>query len=104
MHPEIERRRPELMALCKRHGVERLEIFGSAARAGDFSTVQSDVDFLVTFTPAARNNLTAFLDLEEALAKLLGRSVDLVEREAVEVSRNFIRRRRILEEAETVHG
>ena len=43
-------------------------------------------------------------NLKEALENLLGRSVDLVEREAVEASRNFIRRRAILREAETVYG
>ena len=37
-------------------------------------------------------------------APLLGRRVDLIEREAVEASRNFIRRRAILDEAEIVYG
>ncbi len=64
----------------------------------------SDADFLVTFKPAARNDLAAFTDLKEALERLLGRPVDLIEREAVEASRNFIRRRAILKEAETVYG
>ena len=32
------------------------------------------------------------------------RVVDLVEREAIEASRNFIRRRAILKEARTVYG
>jgi len=58
----------------------------------------------VTFEPGTRDNLVAFVDLKEALEKLLGRAVDLVEREAVEASRNFIRRRAILKEAETVYG
>jgi len=44
------------------------------------------------------------VDFKEALEALLGRPVDLVEREAVEASRNYIRRRRILTEAETVYG
>jgi len=35
---------------------------------------------------------------------VLGRPVDLVERELVEKSRNFIRRRAILKEAESVYG
>jgi uncharacterized protein len=69
-----------------------------------FDPNRSDADFLVTFSPAARNDLAAFVDLKEALEDLLGRPVDLVEREAVEASRNFIRRRAILSEAETVYG
>jgi hypothetical protein len=39
--------------------------------------------------------------LKDALEQLLGRPVDLVEREAGEASRNFIRRRAILNESET---
>jgi predicted nucleotidyltransferase len=104
MHAEIEKRRRELVALCRRHGVERLEAFGSAVRAGDFALSRSDADFLVTFVPAVRNNLSAFVDFKDAVERLLGRPVDLVEREAVEPSRNFIRRRRILAEAEAIYG
>jgi predicted nucleotidyltransferase len=104
MHADIAEKRPALAALCRRFGVERLQLFGSAVRAADFDPTRSDVDFLVTFTPQARNELAAFLDFKEALEALFGRPVDLVEREAVEASRNFIRRRRILGEAEAVYG
>jgi hypothetical protein len=84
--------------------VARLEIFGSAARGGGFDPVRSDMDFLVTFTPDARDDLAGFADFKEALEVLLGHPVDLVEREAVEASRNFIRRRSILGGAEAVYG
>ncbi len=104
MHPEIADKRDALIALCKRYDVARLEVFGSALRAADFDPARSDVDFLVTFALQSRDNLAAFVDLKEALEALLGRPVDLVERQAVEASRNFIRRRRILEEAEAVYG
>jgi predicted nucleotidyltransferase len=103
MHAEIADKRDALIALCKRYDVARLEVFGSALRAADFDPARSDVDFLVTFAPYSRDNLAAFVDLKEALEALLGRPVDLVERQAVEASRNFIRRR-ILEEAEAVYG
>lgn len=82
----------------------RLEVFGSAARGGDFNPAHSDADFLVTFAPAARNDLGAFTDFKDELEALLGRPVDLVERAAVEASRNYIRRRRILAEAKAVYG
>jgi predicted nucleotidyltransferase len=104
MLTEIEQKRDALAALCRRYGAARLEVFGSAARGADFDPDRSDADFLVTFTPAARNDLGAFVDLKEGLEKLLGRPVDLVEREVIEGSRNFIRRRAILREAETVYG
>ncbi|MCB1885603.1 MAG: nucleotidyltransferase domain-containing protein [Geminicoccaceae bacterium] len=103
MHASLHERRAAIEALCRRFGAVRLEVFGSARR-GDFDPDASDADFLVTFAPDRRDDLAAFLDLKEALEALLGRRVDLVEREAVEASRNPIRRRRILAEAETVFG
>jgi predicted nucleotidyltransferase len=104
VRPDIAEKREALAEIRQRYGVERLEVFGSAARGADFDRDRSDADFLVTFAPAARNDLAAFADLKDAPEKLLGRSVDLVEREAIETSRNFIRRRAILNEAETVYG
>jgi len=104
MQSEIDDERETLAALCRRFGVARLEVFGSAARGAGFDPKRSDADFLVTFTLAARNDLTAFADLKDALERLLQRPVDLVEREAVEASRNFIRRRAILSEAQTIYG
>ena len=104
MQADIDKKRDALAAICRRYGVARLEVFGSAARGAGFDPNRSDADFLVTFGPAARNDLAAFADLKEALEKLLGRPVDLVEREALEASRNFIRRRAILKEAETIYG
>ncbi len=104
MHRDIAERRLKLAQLCQRYGAIRLEVFGSAARSDDFDPARSDADFLVTFTPAARNDLAAFVDFKDELEALLGRPVDLVERAAVEASRNYIRRRRILAEAEAVYG
>jgi predicted nucleotidyltransferase len=104
MQADIDEKRDALAAVCRRYGVARLEVFGSAARGAGFDPNRSDADFLVTFMPAARNDLAAFADLKDALEKLLGRRVDLVEREAVEASRNFIRRRAILKQAERVYG
>ncbi len=104
MEANIDQKRDALAAICRRYHVARLEVFGSAARGGDFDPGRSDADLLVTFKPAVRNDLAAFADLKEALERLLGRPVDLIEREAVEASRNFIRRRAILKEAQTVYG
>jgi len=104
MHSDIASRQPELVDLCRRFGVARLEVFGSAARGFDYQPQSSDADFLVTFEPSMRNDLAAFSDFKEALESLLRRPVDLVERETVEASRNYVRRRRILAEAEPIYG
>ena len=102
-HPAIADKREALGALCNRFGVRRLEVFGSAARGTDFDPGRSDADFLVSFLSAA-SGLSRFMDFKEALEEVLGRPVDLVEREAIEGSRNYIRRRGILAEAEPVYG
>ena len=104
MLPLIEQHRTEIAALCRRFGVKRLDVFGSAARAKDFDPARSDVDLLVEFEPASGNDFSAFVDLKEALEHVLGRSVDLVDRQAVVTSRNYIRRRLILKQAEPIYG
>jgi uncharacterized protein len=101
---DLDEKRDAVAEICRRHGVARLEVFGSAARGTDFDPSRSDADFLVTFDPVARYDLAAFVDLKEARENLFGRPVDLVERETIEGSRNFIRRRAILKEAETIYG
>lgn len=73
----------EIAALCRRFGVRRLDVFGSAVR-DDFDPAHSDVDFLVDFEPdEERNRFRDYFDLREALAGLLGRPVDLVMARAV---------------------
>ena len=106
MHPAIEAKRESLAALCRRHGVRRLEVFGSAARGSDFDPARSDADFLVTFDDVSpdTDDLRRLLDLADALEHVLGRSVDVVERRSMEASRNYIRRRAVLREATPIYG
>lgn len=93
----------EIRALCRKHRVRELYLFGSAAR-NDFRP-DSDVDLLVVFEPGAERPWAGhFSDLEADLSRLLGREVDLVSRRAVEQSRNWIRRRAILEEARLLYA
>jgi predicted nucleotidyltransferase len=103
MLPDILNHRDEIADLSRRYGVRRLEVFGSAARGADFDPERSDIDFLVDFGDRPVS-MTAFLDFKEALEALVGRSIDLVERQAVEQSRNYIRRRAILADAEAVYA
>jgi uncharacterized protein len=102
MHPLILAKRDQLAAACRRHGVIRLDVFGSAARGRDFDPARSDADFLVDF--ASTNARDHYLDLEEELELILGRKVDLLDRRAIEASRNYIRRETILNGAEAVYA
>lgn len=106
MHREIADRHAALADLCRQFEVARLEVFGSAARGDDFDLAHSDADFLVTFAPSAdlATAMDRFFGLQTALEALLGRPVDLVERPALVASRNYIRRRAILAEAEPVYA
>lgn len=74
----IEAHRTEIAALCRRYHVERLELFGSAARGTDFDPQRSDIDLLVTYQPQAAPGFNDYFDLSEQLAALLARPVDLV--------------------------
>lgn len=71
--------RRELEETCRRHGVVRLELFGSASGSA-FNPDRSDVDFLVQFADGYDLGpwLSEYFKLKKELEDLLGRSVDLV--------------------------
>jgi predicted nucleotidyltransferase len=74
----IEQHRPEVAVLCRRFGVQSLEVFGSAAD-GAFDTAQSDIDFLVEFSQDDAGSLFhRYFGLQETLEQLFTRKIDLV--------------------------
>jgi len=83
MHPTIAQHLPAISNICQRFHIQRLELFGSAARASDFDLERSDADFLVEFVPGTQARLHDFLGAKAALEGALGREVDLVEVGAV---------------------
>lgn len=99
MHTLIASHQAEIVDLCRRFCVERLYLFGSA-NGESFDPARSDVDFLVDFAPATpREHATRYFGLLQALERLLGRHVDLVElkairnpyfREEVEATRSLV--------------
>jgi predicted nucleotidyltransferase len=93
--------RERLRPFCLQNPVEKLEVFGSVARGE--AGAQSDVDLLVTFAPSARFGMFVFLDLKSELEGLLGCAVDLLERPAVESSRNRFLKHYILRSARTIY-
>ena len=88
-----------LTELCRKWKVKELSLFGSILR-DDFSP-SSDVDVLVSFEPTAPWSLLDLMEIKEQLEVLFGRSVDLVEKEAL---RNPWRKRRILSTYEVVYA
>ena len=78
----LDEKREELLALCRRHRVKSLDVFGSVDtdRFGE----SSDLDFLVEFLeeePVARSE--AFFGLLADLEDLFDRRIDLVVDSAV---------------------
>jgi hypothetical protein len=70
----VEAHRGQIKALVARHKGRAVALFGSVARGDE--THESDVDFLVEFEPGS--SLFDLADLEDELASLLGRRVDVV--------------------------
>ena len=79
MHQLITGKQEEIAAICRRHRVERLEVFGSAARGTDFDPLRSDIDFLVEYEPPLLPGLLERrMQLQDDLQEVLNRKVDLV--------------------------
>lgn len=91
-----------IAAFCERWQVAELALFGSAVRE-DFGP-ESDVDVLISFDPRARRTLFDIVRMQDELSRMFDRRVDLVTRAAVEGSRNYIRRKAILESAQVVYA
>lgn len=71
----------EISAYCRTQPIQRLSVFGSVLRQ-DFSP-QSDVDLLVEFVPGARITYFDLYDMQQSLAALIGREVDLLTAQAI---------------------
>lgn len=92
----------QITAFCRRWKIARLEVFGSVLR-DDFGP-DSDLDVLVTFLPGVKRGLLDLAAAQTELEAILGRPVDLVTRAGIERSRNWIRRREILESARLLYA
>jgi predicted nucleotidyltransferase len=91
-----------LSDFCQRWKISELALFGSVLRR-DFRP-DSDVDVLATFEEGARWSLFDLVRMQNELENLFGRQVDLVERNAIEKSENYIRRKNILSNLEVIYA
>jgi predicted nucleotidyltransferase len=82
--------------LCRRHGIQELSVFGSAAR-GDMGP-ESDIDIMVEFFPGVVHGWDYF-GIETELAQMFGRHVDLATKKWLKPDL----RARILPEARIVY-
>ncbi len=99
MNPNLTIEHDLLAAFCRKNGIRRLAIFGSALRE-DFRQ-DSDVDVLVEFDPAHIPTLFDMAEMEQELSEVFGgRKVDL--RTPEDLSRYF--RDEVLAEAEVQYA
>ncbi|MBS9768039.1 MAG: nucleotidyltransferase domain-containing protein [Flavobacteriaceae bacterium] len=72
----------KLQALCEKHKVASLYLFGSAT--GSSFNEQSDIDFLVSFKPIdLADYFSNYMSLKNKLKELFNREVDLVEQQTL---------------------
>ncbi len=93
----------QLAEFCRKWKIVRLELFGSALRE-DFNVEKSDLDLLVTFDAGVEWSGYDHVHMQDDFAALVGRAVDLISRKAIEESKNWIRRKHILEAARVVYA
>ncbi len=95
----LELKRQAIAEACVRHGVVRLDAFGSALR-DDFRSGESDLDLLVEFGPMEPyDRVDAYFGMLEELRALLGLEIDLVMAGAVKnpyIARDIERTKRTL--------
>lgn len=85
MPPRIPVDQAAIREFCRRHGIRRLALFGSVIR--DDFTDASDVDVLVEFHPGRTPGFFGLVRMQDELAGILGRRVDL--RTPQDLSRYF---------------
>ena len=94
--------RKKIASFCRRWKVVEFSLFGSVLRE-DFHP-DSDIDVLVRFAPDASVSLFDLVEMQDELKDVFGRDVDLVEKEAIQQSENYIRRKSILENAKVIYA
>ncbi len=94
---DIDRRRIE--EFCRKWKIREFSLFGSVLR-DDFGP-ESDIDVLVSFEPDAPWSLWDLVDMHEELKELLGREVDVVDKDAL---RNPFRRHAILTTKQVIYA
>lgn len=98
--PQLELPLDKIAEFCRKWQITEFALFGSVLR-DDFRP-DSDVDVLVTHAPDAHYSLFDHVHMQDELAEILGRQVDLVDRRGVERSRNYIIRKEILKSAKVL--
>lgn len=90
-----------IIGFCQRFKIKELAVFGSILR--DDFTADSDIDFLITLTSDIKLNLTLFESMETELKNLVNRDIDIVLKDNLKRSSNWIRKKEILTTAKVIY-
>jgi len=93
----------QIKTFCQRWQIIEFALFGSVLR-DDFHPDSSDIDVLVTLSPEAKRGLLETIQMRDELETIFDRKVDLVVKTALEKSENWLRRKNILESAQTIYA
>lgn len=99
MNEQVQLDRNALTMFCRKWRIRELSLFGSALR-DDFGP-NSDLDFLVSFDMESDWDLFDLIEMKTELENQFGRSVDLVEKEAL---RNPWRRYEIMKTRKVLYA
>ena len=91
-----------LRRFCEKRRIQRLDVFGSAARGE--AGPGSDVDLLVTLDESSPVSVAELLEMAGEAEEVVGRPVDFVLRPSLEKSPNRSAREHILSTAVCVYG
>lgn len=91
----------EIAQLCQRWNITQLALFGSVLN--DQFHDDSDIDLLISFAPNARQGLLTLAKIKYELEAKIGRKVDIVHKESIENSENWIRCNEILNHTQIIH-
>jgi uncharacterized protein len=102
MMTAIELSMERIIEFCQQWQVTEFALFGSVLR-DDFRP-DSDIDVMVQFHPDAHPTFLSLDQMEAELQTIFDRKVDLITRQGIETSRNYLRRREILSSAQVIYA
>ncbi len=92
----------EIAEFCHKRQVTEFALFGSVLRR-DFRP-DSDIDVMVEFHPEAHPTFSTLDKMEAELKTIFDREVDLITRQGIETSRNYLRRQEILSSVQVIYA
>lgn len=88
---------------CQKWKITEFALFGSVLR-DDFQQDRSDIDVLVSFDQDAHWTLFDLVDVEDSLSVLFAKKVDLIEKQSIEKSHNYLRKKEILQSYRVIYA